>query len=567
MKNVEQLNQYFTNLQISKEERNNTILTKPEGISVFNKSFQNATTFDSGKAIPILVQSCYPGDIYKIDTNCLIRLSAQASTPFMSINYDLNFFFVPFNQIDKEFKQLMGENNNYGYSDTTINFPTIEFDSEFKYNENDLGSYMGIPLNVDMSKAIDKINIYRFLAYIKIINDWYRDQNLQSCIDMTSVFNNDRNLKVSQATSKMDSYLTSLIYGKGLAPVSKLPSYFTSCLPYRQKGLPITIPLGTAAPINNNDSKTNLFSPKWYLDNGDNFNNNTLGGSSNGTFDRGINGSVGVGANLSLIADLTKATSATINDLRTSIVSQHLLENFALCGSRYVEQLKSIWGIEINPKNIDRTELIGGINKTLEYTNVVQTSQTTSTSQLGNISSNLFNGFNNGVIEYASEQHGYIIGILVLRTSINNGGQGLPKEFAYKDFLDLFNPLFNGIGEQPVLNQELYLSENKQKNLETFGFNEPFLDTKYNLDTCSGFFSMNSKTSLFPKFLFGEKYSKTPLLSSDWIVYDSNIIGNTLYNVSDSTKEFYHQFIALFNFSIEYSTKQPLYNSPKVYGI
>lgn len=256
----------------------------------------------------------------------------------------------------------------------------------------------------------------------------------------------------------------------------------------------------------------------------------------------------------------------TINDLRNTIVYQHLLETFALCGSRYVEQLSSIWGIEIDPKTIGRSELIGGINETLKFSNIQQTSQTSDNSPLGTISSSLYNQINTpNTISYASSQHGYIIGMLTCRTLINNGGQGINPIFRKKDYLDLWNPLFNGIGEQPIKNEVLYYNDQDYTlNDKTLGFNEPFIDTKYNIDNSSGFFSLNSNVSLFPNFLFGEKYTTTPIINDEWIRFNPNVIGNTLFNYSNNNKEFYHQFISIFNFNIKYQTRQPLFNKPSI---
>lgn len=562
--------QNINNSLVNQNERNNTMTSYIPKKSTFDKSFQQATTFNSGKLIPVLLQECYPGDIYEIDTNALIRLSAQASTPFMNINYDINYFFIPFSQIDKEFHQLMGENNEYGYSDTEINFPQLNYDTDFRYFENDLANYFNIPINKNFNG--DKINLYPFLAYGKVWNEWYRDQNLQGNIDITSWNTITRELNVSKYREIAEGdFYSKIIFGKELAPTSKLPSYFTTNLPYQQKGLPISLGKTiTNLIVDNDTNKTNLFSPTWF--NG----NSTIG--ENGHFLKAVKDGTQLKnatapetyigkANIALKAS-GNIIAPTINELRYSIVSQHLLENWALCGSRYVEQLKSIWGIEIDPKQINRTELIGGINDSLEFTNVVQTSETTNNSPLGNISSNLYNSVNSGNISYAATQHGYILGVMTCRTRINNGGQGMPKLFKYKSFLDLFNPIFNGIGEQPTKSEEIYYNDsNKEKNKLTFGFNEPFLNTKYNIDNANGFFSLNSHTTLFPIFLFGEKYDDTPMFNDHWMRYNENIIGSTLFNVSENTKQFYHQFISIFTFKIKYTTAQPLFNSPRVYGI
>lgn len=166
---IQQQQKQISNSLLNESERNDTIVSTIPNYSTFDKSFQQGTTFDSGKAIPILLQECYPGDIYEINTNTLLRLSAQSSTPLTNINYDINFFFIPYSQIDKEFHQLMGENNDYGYSDTQISFPKLNFDNTFTYNENDLANYFNIPINKNFSNTT--IQIYPFLAYGKVWNE------------------------------------------------------------------------------------------------------------------------------------------------------------------------------------------------------------------------------------------------------------------------------------------------------------------------------------------------------------------------------------------------------------
>ncbi len=587
-------NQQVNNSLINKSERNNTISSDIPSFSQFDKSFQQATTFDSGKLIPILCQEVYPGDIYEIDIYSLIRLSAQSSTPFMNINYDINFFFVPYTQLDKEFKNLMGENPQAGFVRDNTNVPQLKFGTNgITYNENDLANYFNVPINTKFKSTNDyenSINLYPFLAYGKVWNDWYRDQNYQGSINILTFNNSDRTISSDGYHDGM-SFYESIIFGKGLAPTSKLPSYFTTILPYSQKGMPININnlnnvkikplLVENTPARGGTGHVDHISPYRFF----NSMGNVLPASHGRTLIIG-NGNDNISyldySNQSaskyggpLFQSLqtqetnnpfvTTSSIYTINDLRNAIVYQHLLETFALCGSRYVEQLSSIWGIEIDPKQIDRCELIGGVNETLKFSSVVQTSQTTIESQLGNIVSNLYNEVTTPKIEYASSQHGLILGVLTCRTLINNGGQGMPTMFRKKDYLDFWNPKFNGIGEQPVKNEVLYYDEGQLSlNDKSLGWNEPFIETKYNIDNANGYFSLKSNVSLFSKFLFGEKYLNTPIISDEWMRFNPNIIGNTLYNVSNSTKEFYHQFISIFTFDIKYTTKQPLFNKPSI---
>lgn len=755
--NITHKQQSTNNRLVNESERNDTTLSRISHYSTFDKSFQHATTFNAGKCVPILCQEVYPGDMYKIDTDSLIRLSAPASTPMMDLNYDVNYFFVPYDQIDPNFKQVMGENDNYGPNTSMPNFPLLVGPSNqndiatmpqsgslfhalddmedrstsnenstsptnkiriFQYGEDDLASYLGVPINSSMcgfagpkrdgsrpqpgnvDYYYQPLNMYPFLAYGKIWNDWYRDQNVQGSIDITSCFNSPTGDRTQARTliypdptdnsnyNDPNAFQRSIIYGIGLAPASKLPDLYTTCLPYQQKGTPLPIAdfsnvnfnISTNIPqmnVVNKDQSTipgmangltadqavnqGFFIPNWYVSNADSSTNKkvyafTTGfqGTTSETINQGgfdtstgnyaiqasantppfdtfrPNGSLNVSQYKSQYGNSRFLTSSdnnqnnarvawlnlvtqkgldlntndgsiqaaiegnalfNITDLRNAIVYQHLLENWALCGSRYVEQLKSIWGISIDPKAIKRTELIGGTNQSLKWNIVQQTSTTTSNSPLGSMASNLYNSLSNPTINYAAEQHGLIMAILTVRSKINYGGQGLPMIFDKKKGLDLWNPLFNGISEQPFKAKYLnYKTSYSQYALgqamdKAFGFQEPFIDTKMNVDTASGFMSLNSRTSLFPLFLFGQKFDSTitstssfvgsKLINDTFMVYDPNIIGNTLYkydgtNSDDEaikTSQFYHQFIGLFTHKIQYSSKQPLFNSPKVNGI
>lgn len=572
--NQEQLTQ--SNKIVNSLEHNSTVASNTPSVSTFEDTFGQATTFDSGKCIPIFLKHVEPYSTTEISTNTQIRLSAMSSQPLENINYDINYFFVPYSKIDPQFKNVMGESNSVGYDPETIEFPQLEFDQPLSYTENDLANYFNIKINCDFSKAKNldqsniKFNLYPFLAYIKIVNDWYRDQNYQSEIDFSSVFKDSRILKSSTFKSSM-TYLESLKYGKGLAPSNKLPSIFRNCLPYQQKGPSIKIGSVDLQDmyVTNNDSKDNEFQVKLWQQGGINPGTG-LAGFTNGTFVR-HNGGLGT-QQQPLFTSLKVTTNNpvyeyNVNDLRYSIVTQHLLEAWALCGSRYVEQLKRFWGIEINPLEIDRSELIGGFTGSLVYNMVQQQSQTTENNPLGSFSANVYNSINNDqIVEYSASQHGLIIGILTIRTNINLGGQGVPHLFTQKNFLDFHNPEFNGIGEQPVQNSQIFWDENNPSDInnKTFGYNEPFINDKINYTNANGYLSLESKQSMFSIYLFGEKYESTPKLNADWINFNPKIINNTLYQYDSKNNEFYHQFIAYFTFSIAYTFASPIFNSPQI---
>ena len=598
-----QIQQQQTQTQLMNQDtRNNTILTNEKPYSVFRKDKQVLTSFDSGKLIPVLVQECIAGDIYEIDTKAVIRMSAPSSTPFMNIEYDINWFFVPYTILDSEFKNVMGEQLSYeNPTQNDIKFPllTSSTATDFSYNENDLANYMDFPINRNVNNIlttlnganISGINLYPFLAYGKVWNDWYRYQAYENEIDISSVFNSTRTLDIKDYHSGMD-FKESVKYGKGLAPVFKLNDYFTSILPYRQLGQVMdlnTLSLSSLKirelPII--DNANYKFQPQIYS-------NVNKGDTTH------VQGDIAIGANyfggLSTIytnrndfaanvyLGLSTAASGenviysdnnapyTIHMLRDSLANQHYNEILALCGSRYVEQLKAIWGVEVNDLEIQRSEYLGGFSDTLIFNNQAQTSNSVGSGSnyqlLGNnISSSIYNGiYSPEKIKYAATQHGLIMGFIVIRTSINYGSQGLPKLFFKNDSYDFYNPYFDNISEQPIYNFELSLGNDSIPIVaKTLGYNEPWLEYKYNINSANGFMSLNSNTSLFPLFAFGSKINDSMNTTiKDLVKYDSNVIGNTLFNVSGQTKQFYHQFIASFSFFIEYSSQMSQFDKPGI---
>lgn len=695
-KHLEHKQSFNSNKITNSNVRNNTISTTPPQYSVFDKSFQQGTTFNAGKLIPILLQEVYPGDIYEVSANLLIRMSALTSTPFMNVNLDINYFFIPYSIIDPNWEEVIGSVSNLSSNSQSVSIqnlldiPRLDLKFlntysnstlliSFYYTENDLANYFNIPIKkkyVDNSAAYQSsdlgplysdpntswgFNLYPFLAYGKVWNDWYRNENYTGEVDITSVLSPDieRNGgKYITEKLKNDTHFSNFNWntvnssasydaisnndyqlkkmnclGFGLLPTANFRDYFTSSLPYQQKVVEYNLNIGNVSGLNTNDL---VFDPnkgyrmlQIYSING-NYGNNIVGDVNNRKANPGTvsnapqnkiiktsgnvnsktyfeigDGPTPTGANYNAVAtnipnkvefDQIPSLEIDINEFRNSLVLQHLFETFAICGSRYVEQLSSIWGVEIDPKEIKRSEFLGGKNFNLIFNN---TQQTSSNVNVGNqnyqllgssITSSLYNSVTHEKIKLHASQHGLLLGVLTARTNINYGSQGLPKIFLYKNFLDFYNPKFNGISDQPIESLELswsystsnhsfgtlnqYLLRQKTNGVSgtIYGFNEPFLNLKNNINNANGFLSICSDTSLFSQFLFGKDYTPSnPSQSNPNIfdnsqnyLYDPNIIQNTIFQVNDGNNQFYHQFISLITFDIKYMSKQPLYSHPGV---
>lgn len=567
----------------NKNDRIATNIVKPIPTSKFDLSFTNTTTFNSGLLVPIFFKECIPGDFWDIDVSTLIRQSAISAPVMDNAIFDISFFFVPYRLIQKDFKYLMGENKNAGIQSGVQKLQALTFDIAFKYSVGDLANYLGIPSDVDMSKTGLKINTLPFKAYGKIWNDFFRDQNVQGEIDIENNGHPLDDLKISEYNSLGQKTFYNIIqYGKGLAPTSRLSDYFSTCLPYTQKGPAVEI---SSLALNNlvigsipieNGSLYSEFAFNPYAS------TMTPGDPVAGNYKLVGNkddGGVGFGPSSPYISPLymslkTKEGSGyisapngepyTVNDLRMSVALQHFYEKNARGGTRYSEILFNHFGISINDSEIDRAEYIGGFRNNVVINNVVQSSASTATSPIGSVGAVSITGAKVPKIEYAVEQFGLIMGCITIRSNVSYG-QGLDRFWLKEDYLDFYWPSFANIGEQPVYKYELFLSETgSDDNLETFGYNEPFAYLRYSQNMLSGFLSPNNANSLIDLYSFTEKYKNAPTLNGDWMEYDKDIIGNTMILDADENVEFFHQYMANFYFNVYVDRQLPLYGIPGI---
>lgn len=564
----------------NKNERISTNIVKSLPTSAFDYSSRHLTTIDSGKLVPILTEEILPGDIINLDINTLIKLSTPQAPTMESATYDIAAYIVPNRVIWEEFPYFMGENKEAGPQKDFKVIPTITYNNNFSYKEGDLAAYMGIPINVNMSYAEIKLNSLYFKAYGKIWNDFYRDQNLQSEIDIWNNGKPNNNVITSDYVGL--AYNSTIQIGQGLAPVSKFPDYFTTALPYTQKGDTVKIPLGEYAPIVNNY----LGSGKKQFEKAPNQNllikygNKSISGRTvplAGTYvgedyytHRGAIlpaadiTQVPETAETSYVADLRALNGVSVNDLRLAITLQHLRELEARGGTRYTEILYNQWGIKSSDSRLQRSEYIGGFKNNIDIQTVIQTyGAGTGNNPLGAQGGySVSGGSTPQTIQYAAEEHSILIVVCCIRPNINYS-QGIEKKFTKTEKLDYYNPQFANIGEQPILKQELKLSEVPAENTAIWGFNEPWAEYRYSLNKLSGYISPNSKTSLINLYAYSQNYKSSPTLSADWIECKTDIIGSTL--LLDGTKvEYIHQFLTDFYFKFELTRRLPLYGIPGV---
>lgn len=502
-------------------------------------------TLNAGQLIPFYVDEVLPGDTFSVDQAAIIRMTTPIFPVMDNCYMDIYYFFTPNRILWKNWKRFMGENDSGPWAQTQeYTIPQIKVQSSTSGNplplEGSLMDYMGIPTKVCKDKNTEfEVNALPFRAYAMIWQEWFRDQNVDNpainSVDDATVTYADGNNK-----DDIEKCLKEAYRGGRPLPVNKFHDYFTSALPSPQKaGEPVTIPLTGSAPLgmyNPTTGKVTINSTEMKAIAKDAGLLNTGSTFNAADWDIGdgpySNEGLAVGKNtlekytgITLGADLSKVNATTINQLRQAFQVQKYYEELARGGSRYREMIYSLFHTKISDKTVQIPEYMGGTRITINMSQVIQTSGTTTESPQGNTAAVSVTPYNGSMFTKSFEEHGFVIGVCCIRHD-HTYQQGLERMWSRKTNLDFYYPVFANLGEQAILKKEIYLTGTATDE-QAFGYQEAWAEYRMKPNRISGKFRSNA-TGTLDSWHYGDNYTKMPNLSQAWMKEGDSEIQRTL---------------------------------------
>lgn len=505
----------------------------------FDRSHVYKTTFNSGKLIPVFVDEVLPGDTTRMSVNYFARLATPIKPIMDNIYLDWFFFFVPNRLVWEHWQNFCFEQEDPNDSiDYVIPTVTAAANSDNNY-VGSLWDYFGLPINT--TNNISGVSALPFRAVYLIWNEWFRDENLQKSVKIQKGDTNEilDSSRASDQPSWVFSAGTTIVSGHACPPRGKRHDYFTSALPWTQKGPGVSIGLaGTAtlvdpSPVSGyfvQQSNNSLGAAQLQEDGGVHSvytgagSLNYQGGYSVSIAGHSVNSS-GIATitaqpgsswlSKSAYADLDSSSIFTINSLRTAFQMQKFYERLARGGSRYTEVLRSFFGVVSPDARLQRPEFLGSFTKMVNVNPIAQTSATDSTSPQGNLSAYgvtaaRFHGFTKSFVE-----HGYIIGFVSARADLTYQ-QGINKMWLRSTVYDFYWPTFAHLGEQAIELREIY-AQGTEADTTVFGYQERYAEYRYKPSQITGKFRSSVTGGNLDVWHLSQFFSNAPTLNEEFI--------------------------------------------------